>query len=243
MLNAKASVRQEFLAALKPSDKKTSTMPSLHYADTDCLRLLNISTAHLPGTSFVVDHTVSILSPSRRRVLDADSISKLELLYQQLYPDLNIISPFYLHAGRAILCGDILGSVMNATSCQSSSTIMAFWPLCHGNVSSIDYVRMCVGCIQYFCKHQLTISTADSETSHLPHLFAFVCWYERHTHHNWYGASATVCTNSFEPTSIFSFIPIQRIFAVGAHCQTEASFSGYNDDVFVSAPVPMKLSF
>ena len=110
------------------------------------MRLLNISTAHLPGTSFVVDHTVSILSPSHRRVLDADSISKLELLYQQLYPDLNIISvsPFYLHAGRAILCGDILGFVMNATSCQSSSTIMAFWPLCHGNVSSIDYVGICV---------------------------------------------------------------------------------------------------
>jgi hypothetical protein len=121
LLNAKASVHQEFLTALKPSDhQKISTMPSLNYADTDCVKLLNISTAHLPSTSFTVDHTVSILSPSRHRVFDADYVSKLELLYQQLYPDLNIISisPFYQHAGRATLCGDILGSVMNATSCQ-----------------------------------------------------------------------------------------------------------------------------
>ena len=58
LLHAKASAHQEFLAALKPSDKKTSTMPSLNYADTDCLRLLNITTAHLPGTSLVVDDTV-----------------------------------------------------------------------------------------------------------------------------------------------------------------------------------------
>ena len=62
-------------------------MPSLNYADTDCLRLLSISTARLPGTSFVVDHTVSILSPSRHRVLiDADHVSKLELLYQHSIP-------------------------------------------------------------------------------------------------------------------------------------------------------------
>lgn len=120
---------------------------------------------------------------------------------------------------------------------------MAFWPLRHGNVSNIDYVKMRVGCIQYFCKHQLTICTTNGETTHLPHIFAFVRWYESHTHHNWYGASATVSTNSFEPTSVFSFIPIQRIFAIGAHCQTEASFSGFNDIVFVSAPVPMRLSF
>ena len=59
-------------------------MPSLNYADTDCLRLLSISTACLPGTSFVVDHTVSILSPSRHRV--ADHVSKLELLYQHSIP-------------------------------------------------------------------------------------------------------------------------------------------------------------
>ena len=206
---------------------------------------INISTAHLPGVSCVVDHTVSILSPSCRRVLDADNVSKLELLYQQLYPNLNIVSvsPFYFHSGRAMLCGDILGSVMSATSCQSSSTIMAFWPLRHCTVSSIDCVKMRVESVPYFCKHQLTICTADDETTHLSHLFAFVSWYERHSHDNWYGASVTVCTNNFEPTSTFSFIPIQRIFAVGAYCRSEASFSRFNEIVFVSAPVPMRLSF
>ena len=175
--NAKVSAQQEFLAALKPSDKNIYMVPSLNYADTDCLTLLSISTARLPGTSFVIDRTVSILSPSCHRVFDADHVSKLELL--QLYPNLNIISvsPFYQHAGRAILCGDILGSAMNATSCQSSSTIIAFWPLRYGSVCDIDNVMMRVGCIQYFCNHQLTVSTADCETTHLPHIFAFVKWY------------------------------------------------------------------
>lgn len=120
----------------------------------------------MPSISHIVDHTVSILSPSRHHVFDADYVSKLDLLYQQLYPDLNIISisPFYQLAGHATLCGDILGSVMNASSCQSSSTIMAFWPLCNGNVSNVDYVKMRVGCIQYFCQHQLTICTTNGET-------------------------------------------------------------------------------
>ena len=79
---------------------------------------------------------------------------------------------------------------------------MAFWPLRHANVCDIDNVMMR---IQYFCKYQLTICTADDETTHLPHLFAFVKWYERHTHYNLFGASATVCTNSFETISLFLY--------------------------------------
>ena len=42
LLSAKASAHQEFMAALKLSDTKISTMPSLNYADTDCLRLLKL---------------------------------------------------------------------------------------------------------------------------------------------------------------------------------------------------------
>ena len=71
----------------------------------------------------------------------------------------------------------------------------------------------------------------------------YVGIYERHAHDGWYGTSATVCTNTFETASIFSFIPVQRIFAVGAYCRTEVSLSGIDETVFVSAPVPMRLSF
>ena len=140
-----------------------------------------------------------------------------------------------------MLCGDILGSVLNATSCQASSTVMAYWPFRHGNISNIDYCRLHVGCIQYYCKHHLTISDAAGESTSLLHYFAYVRWYERHDHDSW--SFATVCTNTFETASIFYFIFIQQIFAVGAYCQTEVSFSGIDEIVFVSAPVPMRLSF
>ena len=82
LLSEKISVYPEFLAVLNTSQTRKSNLPPVNYADTDCVRLLNFSTAHLPGMSFVADHTVSILSPSCCRVLDRDNVSKLELLYR-----------------------------------------------------------------------------------------------------------------------------------------------------------------
>ena len=107
-------------------DEKKSTLQSVHNTGSDCVGLLNHSTAHLPGTSFVADHT---LLPSHRHVLDAANTNKLEMLYWQFYPHLDMVSlsPFYFPAGHGtctcMLCGDIQGSVLNATNCQSSSTI------------------------------------------------------------------------------------------------------------------------
>ena len=48
LLSEKVSVYPEFFAVLNASDKRKSTLPSVRYADTDCVSLLNLSTAHLP---------------------------------------------------------------------------------------------------------------------------------------------------------------------------------------------------
>ena len=127
LLNAKGDACPEFMVVLQAGNKRDPTMPSVCYTDIDCLKLLNVSTAHLPSVSFELNHTVTLLPPLRQCVFPADLVKNLKLLYQQLYHEYNIvsISPFNLHSGRALLCGEVLGSVMNATSCKSASIIMA----------------------------------------------------------------------------------------------------------------------
>lgn len=235
----------DFLAVLQTGAKKGSAMPSECYTDIDCLKLLNFSTARLPNIdiSFKIDHTVALLPPLSCCVFSAELVKQLEQLYLHLYPQYNIVSipPFYSFSGRAILCGEVLGSVVNATSCKSASIIMAYWPLRHEVMRCIDYSRMRVGCVQHYCKHQLTIS-AENGSEQLDHIFAFVQWKERHPQDNWYGSSATICFNSNEPSSKFSFIPVQRIYAIGAHCLTDINVSGFNETVFVVVPIPVRLS-
>ena len=98
-----------------------------------------------------------------------------------------------------------------------------------------------VGSVQYFCKHQITIST-DHGPEQLQHTLAYVWWKSRHSHSDSYGSSATVCMNSDEGPSMFSFIPVQRISAIGAHCLLQVNLSGFQDTAFISAPVPIRLS-
>ena len=95
---------------------------SQSYTDIDCVNLLNKSTSYLPGIFFKTDHTSFLLPPYRHRVFSADFANLLEQLYQHLYPEYVImcISPFYTLSGRAVLCGEEIGLLMNATIVYSS---------------------------------------------------------------------------------------------------------------------------
>ena len=75
------------------------------------------------------------------------------------------------------------------------------------------------------------------------HIFAYVFWKERHTHSNFYDSSATLCMTSSEATSLFLFIPVQCIYAIGASCVMKVDVSGFEELGFIAAPVPMRLSF
>ena len=245
LLSTKTFFKPEFLNTLQPAAGRiSSTMSSQSYTDIDCVKLLNKSTSYLPGISFKADHTSLLLPPYRHRVFSADFVNLLEQLYQQLYPEYVImcISPFYTLSGRALLCGEQIGSVMNATSNRSASIIMAFWPDRYGVIRNINYSSPHVGSVQYFCKHQITIST-DHGPEQLQNTLAYVWWKSRHSHSDFYGSSATVCMNSDEGPSMFSFIPVQRISAIGAHCLLQVYLSGFQDTAFISAPVYTNVAF
>ena len=55
---------------------------------------------------------------------------------------------------------------------------------------------------------------------------------------SFYGVSATVCANEFENMSLCCYIPILRIFGKCANCLMTL----HDETVFVSCPIPIKLS-
>ena len=156
LLNGRSHMCPEFLEVMQPAAKH---IPSQVLNDMACFNLLNKSTAKLPGISFEVDHTTALLPPLCTRVFSSDFVKILEQLYKHLYPDwvITSISPFYTLSGGAALCGEVLGSNLNATSNRSASTVMAYWPDIHGTLESIDYGRFHVGCVEYYCEHQVTL--------------------------------------------------------------------------------------
>ena len=71
---------------------------------------------------------------------------------------------------------------------------------------------------------------------------AFVQWRRQHPHESWFGIYAKICSFEFESTSMYSFLPVQRIHAVGVHCETKLNISGFEETVFVAVLVALRLS-
>ena len=111
--------------------------------------------------SFGTTSSVHLLQPLHRDVFSSDLLRDLEEVYTQLYPLLTIEtnSPFFIRSGRAVLGGQLVRSVMNAISSNSSSIIAAYWPCRGWNISAVHYgAQMNIGEIQYFCKHEVKFS-------------------------------------------------------------------------------------
>ena len=150
-------------------------------------------------------------------------------------------SPFFQQCGRITLAGDLIGSVLNGASTVCSSVVMAYWPGRGDNVFNIDYSRMRVGVVQYFFKHSVVLYNGQTSTKHrMEHFFACIYWKERHPREDWFGISATVCVNMFEPLSTCNFVPVQRIASKCAHCVLDVDFCGTKETVFVACPIPIK---
>ena len=241
LISGKTCAHPDFLAIMQPRINHT---PLIALSDVESFNAVKKSTAHLPGIYFEADKTANLLPPMCNRVFSADIVSDLDQLYKKLYPECVImsISPFYTRSGRALVYGEVLGSVLNATSNRSASTIMAYWPDRNGTLASINNAILHVGCVQYYCAHKVTMSVDEtSRTVH--HVLACVLWKERHTHSSYYGSSATLCMNSDEPPSIFTFIPVQRIYAIAASCSRKMNVRGFEETVLITVPVPMRFSF
>ena len=136
----------------------------------------------------------------------------------------------------------MIGSMTNASTCNSSSVIAVYWPSRCADISEIDYSHTNIGRVQYFLKHQATFCGSGEIAKRSEHIFAYVAWNQHHLHPEWFGISANVCLIMYESLSMCSFKPVQQIHALCAHCELDIEIDGLKENVFVAIPVPMKFS-
>ena len=95
------------------------------------LTTLNMSLMQLHTiVSFHNNGIINVLPPLHEDVFSSELLKSLNTLFTKLYARYTIesCSPFFIRFGRAGLCGQVIGSVVNATSSNSSSVITAHWP-------------------------------------------------------------------------------------------------------------------
>ena len=129
---------------------------------------------------------------------------------------------------------------MNRNTANASSVIMAFRPTSGSNLSTINYSRMSVGVVQKYYKNTVTLGKKNTVEEKNEHVLAYVVWKKRHTHEDWFGLSATVTFTLDEPHSMCSFIPVQRIAAVCAHCIQSRTIGNLTEPIFIACPIPLK---
>ena len=232
----------EELSSLLPNNTITSPAPLL--ADSVAIKLLNIS--NCPVSSFSsIDNVVELLPPLHENVFSAELMEQLEIIYRQLYAtsyDISLFSPFYLRSNRIRLAGDLIGSDNNAASATTSSVIMAYWPTRGEDLNVIDNSSMHVGVVQYYFRHCAEVCNKENQECTTLHTdFAYVLWKQSHPNQHWFGHSATVCFNTFEPSSACNFIPVQRIANKCAFCVLSLELiPNIRENLFVASPVCIK---
>ena len=235
----------QFLSILPSQEKSVSILSSItsDCNDVDVLQILRCSTLPLSSIhSFKSTGIATLRSPLYEDIFDTLAAESLKLLYVQLYPNeiIDKISPFYERSGRVTLCGQLMGSVLNASSCASSSVIMAYWPVNSSTLDNIDYSHKRIGIVQYYFRHKIVLQQADGSCKYEEHIFAYVIWKQRHPNEAWFGISATVCLDLNEPNTMCNYIPIQRIHDLCAHCLLKLNIAGFEETVFVAIPISLK---
>ena len=238
---AKSKANLSILTAIKQQK-----IVSSHGEDETYFNTLNLSTMPLNDIQFFQSNKVIVmLPPFHEDTFCTEYLSNLESFYKMIYPNYTFehISQFFVHCGRVTLCNQLIGSALNSRCSNSSSVIGAYWPTFRHDVQapSTDYnIKLRIGAIQYFFKHRVVASMPGKDIQHYEHKLAYVKWYQKHAHEDWYGSSAVVCNNTNDRDSPCSFIPIQRIHAVCAHCILNTEIAGVSENVFVAVPIPTK---
>ena len=237
--------------ALLPKRTQSSNMASSHLWNTDMdidrlAKMYFSSLEEVKSFSLEAAPVTKGLPPCHEKVLPGTLASKIQLVYKQLYPTKQIshFPYFYREYGRIVLAGNVICSVKPGPNNSSSSVIMAFWPSSGDSFRTIDYTRMRVGEVQYYIKHTIKVSTTiDSGPSHQvdeTHLFAYVSWKKQDPHYNWFGISATVCSELEEESGACCFIPVQRIGSRCAFSLLPVDFPTHSETVFIACPIPIK---
>ncbi|XP_065892408.1 uncharacterized protein [Dysidea avara] len=151
------------------------------------------------------DNYIQLLTPRFQGVLTTSQKERLSNMYRFLYPNINFdhFSSFYEYSSRCIVAKEIF-CITNAK--ERSSVVMADWPTeCLSNRSQNQ-----VGRIQKIIRHSIKVFQSGS-IKEIQRVFCFVEWYMKHSRENFYGTSATTCTNITFSESLCSYLPIQRI--------------------------------
>ena len=171
------------------------------FQDNDVLNLLQLS--HGPFQPVMLSYCDNVhikrLGVGKECLFSSLEIKHLHGVYSQLNPGKTIeyVSPFYHRYGKVSIGGDILGSVLNSHSAQSSSVIAAFWGTFGHDINRFTQSERSIGKVQYYIHNAVTIKDEISGKSTVVNFtLAYVLWKEYHHQNSLYGISATVCANS-----------------------------------------------
>ena len=232
-----AEMPKEFaeLDILMPSN--TISSPSADSNVSDRMTLLKVCFSTIgTSTSFAVTPAVTQIGNVCHKVLEAYEAEGLQQLYQELYPNLNLSlgSLFYKKSFRASIAGVILESSQISSK---NSVVMAVW-----QSNSLEHSSEVFGVVQHFIHHTLSVHCDNGDDRSIPHIFAYVKWFKKHESFDYFGSSATVVTEGFEPFSPFSFIPVQKIRNRCAHGSFSIDFGkGFDENVAIVIPLPSEL--
>ena len=190
------------------------------------------------GISLVTDHEM-LLPPVREKILNSKLADELLQLYNMLYPQHHVehFSRFYQYSNRASLWDKVFGSFQSTT--ERSSVIAAYWPTVGNNViNHHDVLPLSIGRIQFFLEHSVCLKKA-SETKKEMHYFAYVHWYMRHEHWDSYGSNCILSYPSLHTPSLFSFLPLSRIYSKCAHGYHVIKVGGIKDKIFIASPISL----
>jgi hypothetical protein len=117
---------------------------------------------------------------------------------------------------------------------------MAYWPGRGDDLTRIDNSSMRVGVVQYYFRHRAEVCR-ENERLTVNMDYAYVLWKQKHPNQHWFGHSATICFNTFEPSSPCNFIPVQRIAKKCAFCTLMLEvMPNIRENLFVASPICIK---
>ena len=232
---------------LLPTKKcnSTSSLGNMMIGDELIVNIFNLSRCLITSLCnhfFASNTLIKCLPPYYDSVFDYEQLQQLKLTYQQLYPHLEVtrLSPFFVRVGRVSFCDEVIGSVLNCKTANSSSVIGAYWPGSGNHLPTTAITTLRIGVIQFFVKHLFTPQLCQG--SEVEHIFAFVLWKKLHRNRDFFGISAQVCSTTSETPSPCSFLPVLRIACKCAHLVTDVNMFGSKEHVYIAIPIPLKFN-
>ena len=227
-----------------PLDNNKGSLVNSTCSGEIVLKLFHLSSPSLSNEMDFSSSTVeSLLPPYTEKVFPSDIYKELCSVYAQLYPscDLTFVSRSYLHSKRASIGGELLvASSVN----ENLSTVAAYWPGIRGSITTFDPSLKRAGKVIYFLKHSIKLIDPNKKLQKKSHIFCRVQWYQYHSHPEFFGSSAIVCTKLIEVEGPCCFLPLARVSNRCAAGELQIDFGPplRTDRVFVAIPLPFNFN-